>query len=76
MEPDDMSAISYSLGHNLYTPSDITIAAAQPDDRPYAAFVRLSRADDFKRAIISMKSNDAWRDWPCSARGADPEIRP
>ncbi len=39
MEPNEMTAISYSLGHNLYTPSDITVKAAQPDDRPYAAFL-------------------------------------
>ena len=33
------TAITYSVGQNLYTPSDITVAAPQPKDRPYAAFL-------------------------------------
>ncbi|MCP5405549.1 MAG: lipid A deacylase LpxR family protein [Pseudomonadaceae bacterium] len=29
--------VQYSIGQNLYTPSDITIATPQPHDRPWAA---------------------------------------
>lgn len=33
------TAISYSFGQNLYTPSDIEVAEHQPGDRPWAAFL-------------------------------------
>ena len=36
---NETTSISYSIGHNLYTPSDITIAANQQNDRPWAAFL-------------------------------------
>lgn len=36
---NETTSISWSLGHNLYTPSDIEIAAPQNDDRPWAAFL-------------------------------------
>lgn len=36
---NETTSISWSLGHNLYTPSDIEIAANQDDDRPWAAFL-------------------------------------
>lgn len=36
---NETTTISYSLGQNLYTPQDITIAAHQPNDRPWAAFL-------------------------------------
>jgi len=36
---NETTSISYSLGHNLYTPQDITVAAHQPNDRPWAAFL-------------------------------------
>jgi len=36
---NETTSISWSVGHNLYTPSDITVAARQDDDRPWAAFV-------------------------------------
>jgi|GEM_PF-143778 len=36
---NETTSISYSLGHNLYTPSDITVTANQPNDRPWAAFL-------------------------------------
>ncbi len=36
---NDQTAITYSIGQNIYTPSDITIAANQPNDRPWAAFL-------------------------------------
>ncbi len=31
--------ISYSLGQNMYTPSDITVRELLPDDRPYAGWL-------------------------------------
>ncbi len=31
--------IYYSLGHNMYTPKDITMRAAQPKERPWAAYL-------------------------------------
>ena len=31
--------VGYSAGQNLYTPADITIAARQPNDRPYAGWL-------------------------------------
>ncbi|HRI77325.1 MAG: lipid A deacylase LpxR family protein [Alphaproteobacteria bacterium] len=36
---NETTSISWSLGHNLYTPSDITVAGEQDDDRPWAAFL-------------------------------------
>lgn len=36
---NDTTALTYSIGQNLYTPSDITIEAEQPDDRPWAAWL-------------------------------------
>lgn len=33
----------YAIGQNMYTPADITIAAAQPYDRPWAGFLYASR---------------------------------
>lgn len=36
---NETTSVSWSLGHNLYTPSDIKIAAEQKDDRPWAAFL-------------------------------------
>jgi len=36
---NETTSVSYSVGHNLYTPSDITVAANQPNDRPWAAFL-------------------------------------
>lgn len=39
---NETTGIYYSLGHNLFTPKDIDVAAAQPDDRPWAAFLYAS----------------------------------
>jgi hypothetical protein len=39
---NDTTGIYYSVGQNLYTPSDIKIAADQKDDRPWAAFLYTS----------------------------------
>ncbi|MDP2204835.1 MAG: lipid A deacylase LpxR family protein [Alphaproteobacteria bacterium] len=36
---NETTSISWSIGHNLYTPGDITIAARQDDERPWAGFV-------------------------------------
>lgn len=36
---NETTSIAWSLGHNLYTPSDIEIAGRQNDDRPWAAFL-------------------------------------
>ena len=36
---NDKTAITYSVGQNLYTPSNIETALPQPDDRPWAAFL-------------------------------------
>lgn len=33
------TSIYYSLGHNLYTPKDITRTTQDPNDRPWAAFL-------------------------------------
>lgn len=38
-EVNDMTSVMYSLGHNLYTPADITTKVPDPTDRPYAAFL-------------------------------------
>jgi lipid A 3-O-deacylase len=38
-EINKTSSIHYSLGQSLYTPRDITQAAANPDDRPWAGFL-------------------------------------
>lgn len=36
---DEDTATVFSIGHNLYTPEDITIESLQEDDRPWAAFL-------------------------------------
>ncbi|MEC8067243.1 MAG: lipid A deacylase LpxR family protein [Pseudomonadota bacterium] len=36
---DELTSVAYSLGHNLYTPKDITLKTPDPKDRPYAAFL-------------------------------------
>lgn len=38
-DTNSTTAIFWTLGQNMYTPADITIAAPQPDDRPWAAFL-------------------------------------
>lgn len=35
----DSYRVSYSLGQNMYTPSDITVPELLPDDRPYAGWL-------------------------------------
>ena len=42
-DPDNGADIhvGFFLGQNMYTPRDITIAAAQPNDRPWAAWLYL-----------------------------------
>lgn len=40
-EPGVQKNVVFSLGHNLYTPTDIVTTAYQPDDRPYAAWLYL-----------------------------------
>lgn len=39
---NDTTALTYSIGQNLYTPEDITIEEAQPDDRPWAGWLYAS----------------------------------
>ncbi len=36
---DQRTGVYYTLGHNLYTPQDITVPTLQADDRPWAAFL-------------------------------------
>ncbi len=36
---NDTTAVTYSLGQNLYTPADITTTTPDPDDRPYAGWL-------------------------------------
>lgn len=36
---NETTSLSLSFGQNLYTPRDITIAAEQPNDRPWAAWL-------------------------------------
>lgn len=52
--------IYYSVGHNLYTPSDITVQAQAPNERPWAAYlygaagmstVRKNRIDEIEASI-------------------------
>lgn len=38
-EVNDTTSVYYSLGQNLYTPTDITSSVPDPNDRPYAAFL-------------------------------------
>ncbi len=39
---DDSTGTSFTLGHNMYTPEDITIRGQQNNDRPWAAFLYAS----------------------------------
>jgi len=36
---NETTSTFFTLGQNIYTPADITIAAPQPDDRPWAGFL-------------------------------------
>lgn len=36
---NDTTAVTYSIGQNLYTPENINIETPQPDDRPWAAWL-------------------------------------
>jgi glutamyl-Q tRNA(Asp) synthetase len=38
-DSDSITGFFWTLGQNMYTPSDITVAEEQPDDRPWAAFL-------------------------------------
>jgi lipid A 3-O-deacylase len=38
-DPNQPTGVQYSIGQNLYTPSDITQTGPQYGDRPYAAFL-------------------------------------
>jgi len=40
----EASAYMFSVGQNLYTPANITVAAPQPNDRPWAGFFYVSAA--------------------------------
>jgi len=42
LDVNDTTSVTYSLGHNLYTPDDIGSPEQDPDDRPWAAFVYAS----------------------------------
>jgi lipid A 3-O-deacylase len=39
---NDTTSLTFSIGQNLYTPRNIEIATAQPDDRPWAAWLYAS----------------------------------
>lgn len=39
---NETTSTYFTLGHNIYTPEDITIASLQEDDRPWAAFLYTS----------------------------------
>ena len=41
-EINQTTSVFYTLGQNLYTPSDITIRAAVPTERPWAAWLYMS----------------------------------
>ncbi len=41
-EINQTTSIFYTLGQNMYTPSDITIRQAVPDERPWAAWLYMS----------------------------------
>ena len=41
---NDTTAITYSLGQNLYTPRDISLSTPDPTDRPYAGWLYGSAA--------------------------------
>lgn len=41
---NDTTAITYTIGQNLYTPRDITLTNPDPDDRPYAGWLYGSAA--------------------------------
>jgi len=42
LDVNETTSVTYSLGHNLYTPDDIESKAQDPDDRPWAAFAYAS----------------------------------
>jgi lipid A 3-O-deacylase len=46
----------YALGQNMYTPEDISIARAQPNDRPWAGLLYLSRIARITYEDTSLKA--------------------
>lgn len=42
LDVNDTTSVTYSLGHNLYTPDAIESPEQDPDDRPWAAFAYAS----------------------------------
>ncbi|MEM7001422.1 MAG: lipid A deacylase LpxR family protein [Pseudomonadota bacterium] len=42
MQDNDEMHVSLSLGHEIYTPTDIKVTALQEDDRPYAGYAYLA----------------------------------
>lgn len=46
----------YAVGQNMYTPADISIAAAQPEDRPWAGMLYVSRIARVRYPEPSLKA--------------------
>lgn len=44
IDKNAVSKVGFSIGQNIYTPSNIQTTAYQPDDRPYAAWLYLGAA--------------------------------
>lgn len=42
LDVNETTSVTYSLGHNLYTPDEIDSTEQDPDDRPWAAFAYAS----------------------------------
>lgn len=39
LDVNETTSVSYSLGHNIYTPDNVESPAQDPEDRPWAAFL-------------------------------------
>ncbi|HER34937.1 MAG: lipid A deacylase LpxR family protein [Halothiobacillaceae bacterium] len=55
-EPEDVAGMSFRLGHRIYTPERIEVAAPQPDDRPYAGVLYAGAS------IHGLAEHDGWHE--------------
>ncbi len=58
--PESEIRLRYGLSHQYFTPDDTQIAAIQPDDRPYAAWLSTSLEIVNERLVSDVNSSDRY----------------
>lgn len=61
-DPANPMVVQYSIGQNLYTPEDITIAAPQPNDRPWAGYLygSIGITEGNRKVVNDMELSLGW----------------